>query len=150
MKLFLFSLTLTLVLALGGCSKSATTAPQSSTGTLQVNMIDSPSGYDQVNIAIDSVQAHISTSDSTSGWTTLNRTPATYNLLTLVNGANAVIGSAVLPVGQYSQIRLYIGSGSNIVVNGATKSLVTPSGSQSGVKLNVNTTIQPDITYILT
>ncbi len=145
-----YSLAFTLGLALMGCSKSSTTAPQSSTGTLQINMIDSPASYDQVNIVVDSVQVHISTTDSTNGWTTLNRIPATYDLLKLVNGANAVLGSAVLPVGQYSQIRLYIGSGSNIVVNEVTKSLTTPSGSQSGVKLNVNATIQPDITYVLT
>lgn len=150
MKQSIFTLAIITVLIFGGCSKSDTTAPQSSTGTMQINMIDSPAGYDQVNIVVDSVQVHVSTSDSTSGWTTLNRTPTTYDLLKLVNGANAIIGSAKLPTGQYSQIRLYIGSGSNIVVNGVTKSLNTPSGSQSGVKLNVDATIQADITYNLT
>ncbi|MDE3056391.1 MAG: DUF4382 domain-containing protein [Bacteroidota bacterium] len=150
MKLRESILVISLTLAFIGCSKTNTTAPQSGTGTLQVSMIDSPASYDQVNIVIDSVQAHISTSDSTSGWTTINKTPATYDLLKLVNGANAVIGNATLPVGKYSQIRLYIGSGSNVVVNGVTKSLTTPSGSQSGVKLNVDATIQPDVTYILT
>lgn len=149
MRTLLSILAVGTLVILSGCN-SDTTAPQSSTGTMQVNMVDSPAGYDQVNIVIDSVQAHISSSDSTSGWFTLNRTPVTYDLLKLVNGANAVIGKATLPVGRYSQIRLYIGSGSNIVVNGVTKPLNTPSGSQSGVKLNVDATIQPDITYVLT
>ncbi len=135
-----------------GCSKSdtATGPQQSSTGTLQLNMIDSPVSYDQVNIAVDSVQAHIATSDSTSGWYTLNHTPTTYNLLKLVNGANAILGSSALPVGQYSQIRLFIGSGSNVVINGVSKSLTTPSGAQSGVKLNVDATVQANVTYVLT
>jgi hypothetical protein len=145
-----YVLAVILMFAILGCSKSDTTAPQSGTGTLQINMIDSPASYDNVNIVVDSVQVHISTSDSTSGWMTLNHTSATYDLLTLVNGANAVIGSAIVPVGQYSQIRLHIGSGSNVVINGVTKSLSTPSGSQSGIKLNINSTIQPDITYVLT
>jgi hypothetical protein len=150
MKLWESVLGIILTFAFIGCSKTSTTFPQSGTGTMQVSMMDSPASYDQVNIVIDSVQVHIATSDSTSGWTTLNKVPATYDLLKLVNGANTVIGSATLPVGQYSQIRLYIGSGSTIVVNGVTKSLTTPSGSQSGVKLNVDATIQSDVTYVLT
>ena len=135
-----------------GCSKSSNpTAPtQSSSGTLQINMIDSPASYDQVNIVVDSVQAHIATSDSSSGWSTLNSTPATYDLLKLVNGANAVIGSSALPVGQYSQLRLYVGNGSNVVINGVAKPLTTPSGAQSGVKLNVDATVQANVTYVLT
>jgi hypothetical protein len=137
------------VLTLYGCSES-TVDPQSGTGTLQVNMVDRPASYDQVNIVVDSVQAHFSNNDSESGWTTLNRTTTTYDLLKLVNGANALIGSAVLPVGKYSQIRLYVGSGSNIVVDGVTQPLITPSGSQSGIKVNVDVTIQQDVTYLLT
>jgi hypothetical protein len=61
-------------------------------------MIDSPADYSEVNIVIDSVQAHISTSDSTSGWFTLNNKPTTYNLLELVNGVNAVIGDLLPPI----------------------------------------------------
>ncbi len=150
MKHTSFFLNFCLLLLLFGCSSSTTGPTQSSTGTMQVSMIDSPAAYDQVNIVVDSVQAHIATSDSTSGWMTLNRVSKTYDLLKLVNGANAVIGQAAVPVGRYSQIRLYIGSGSTVVVNGVSKPLNTPSGSQSGVKLNVDATIQPDITYVLT
>jgi hypothetical protein len=133
-----------------GCSKTKTTEPQSNTGTLQVNMIDGPARYDQVNIVVDSVLAHIASSDSMHGWTTLNRVSATYDLLTLVNGANAVIGTAVLPVGRYTQIRLHTGSGSTVVIDGVPHPLVTPSGSQSGVKLNIDASIQPGTTYLLT
>jgi len=136
------------ILFLAGCSDSS--SPPGNTGTMQVNMVDSPSSYDAVNVVIDSVQAHIANSDSSSGWTTLNRTTTTYNLLELVNGRSVIIGTAQLPVGRYSQIRLYVGSGSTIVVNGQTKPLITPSGSQSGIKLNVDATIIADATYVLT
>ncbi len=134
-----------------GCSKSDNpTSPAGSTGILKITMIDSPANFSQVNIVVDSVQAHISTSGSTGGWYTLNNVPATYDLLTLVNGANAVIGQDTLPAGNYSQIRLYIGTGSNIVLNSQTHALTTPSGSQSGIKLNVHATIQAGMTYNLT
>ncbi len=150
MKTLLTHLAIGTLVVLFGCSKSETVAPQSGTGTLRVIMVDSPAAFDEVNIVVDSVRAHISSDDTTGGWFTLNRTPATYDLLTLVNGANAVLGNAVLPVGQYSQIRLYIGSGSNVVVDGVPKPLEIPSGSQSGLKLNVDATILPDVVYILT
>jgi len=134
-----------------GCSDSNNPVTSSgTTGIMKITMTDSPANYSQVNIVVDSVQAHIYTGDSTSGWYTLNNIPATYDLLTLVNGANAVIGQDTLPAGNYSQIRLYIGSGSNIVSNGQIYNLKTPSGSQSGVKLNIHANIQAGFTYNLT
>ncbi len=160
MKLRGFSLEKSLVLSLmmifsvviyNGCSSKDNPAqPTTTSGMMKVQMIDSPADYSEVNIVIDSVQAHISTSDSTTGWVTLNNQPATYDLLKLVNGANAVIGEDTLQAGYYTQIRLFIGSGSNIVINGQTIGLTTPSGSQSGIKLNINATVQPGITYLLT
>lgn len=132
-----------------GCSKSSPTSSGGS-GTFQINMIDSPGAFDAVNIVVDSVQAHIASSDTTSGWVTLNSTPKTYDLLQLTNGVNAVIGQATVPAGQYSQVRLFIGSGSNIVVAGTSYPLTIPSGIETGLKLNVDATIQSDITYVLT
>ena len=139
-----------LMLALTGCAKDNATSPQSDTGSMQVNMVDAPAGYDQVNVVVDSVQAHIATADSTSGWTTLSTSPATYNLLAYSNGNFAVLGNARLPVGHYTQMRLYVGSGSTVVVDGQTKPLNIPSGVQSGVKLNIDATIVADATYALT
>jgi len=134
-----------------GCSKNNNpVASSSGAGMMKVQMTDSPAGYSEVNVVIDSVQAHISTSDSSSGWFTLNNKPATYNLLLLVNGTNAVIGDDTLQAGYYDQIRLFVGSGSNVVLNGQTFALTTPSGSQSGIKLNVNATVQTGIAYLLT
>ncbi|MHB8339272.1 MAG: DUF4382 domain-containing protein [Ignavibacteriaceae bacterium] len=147
----LFSLLIFGAVIYYGCAKKDNPiGPTSTSGMLKVQMIDSPADYSEVNIVIDSVQAHISTSDSTTGWVTLNNQPATYDLLKLVNGANAVIGEDTLQAGYYTQIRLFIGSGSNIVSNGQTFSLTTPSGSQSGIKLNVDATVQPGIAYLLT
>jgi hypothetical protein len=151
LKKSLLVLTLAVLLAWYGCTSSNSTDPQSNpTGTMQVLMIDNPAAYDQVNIVVDSVRVHLDNADTTSGWYTLNKTSTTYNLLNLVNGVNAMIGTAKLPAGHYTQLRLYIGSGSNVVVNGSTKSLNVPSGSQSGLKLNVDATIHSDDVYVLT
>ena len=140
-----------LMLAATGCEKPIdAVAPQSQTGIMRVNMVDSPAGYDAVNIVIDSLQAHIATMDSTSGWVSLNVTPGTYNLLTYVNGNFALVANSSLPAGRYSQIRLFIGSGSNVVVDGETKPLMIPSGVQSGVKLNIDAEIVADAATTIT
>lgn len=153
LALIFLSLIFGIVIYYGCAQKNNPVSASSSTATsgiLKVRLIDSPANYSEVNIVVDSVQAHISTSDSTNGWYTLNNTPSTYDLLKLVNGVNAVIGEDTLPAGNYSQIRLYIGNGSSIVANSQTIALKIPSGRQSGVKLNVNATVKPGITYILT
>jgi len=151
MKGFVFKIVVFMGIALFffGCSDNPTSP--SGSGILKVTMTDSPTAaYSQVNIVIDSVQAHIANSDSLHGWYTLNSTPGTYDLLTLVNGANAVIGQDTLPPGMYSQIRLYIGTGSNVVINGQTYALTIPSGVQSGLKLNVDATVEAGFLYTLT
>ncbi len=131
-----------------GCSSSPTSS--SGNGTFQINLVDSPGPFSAVNIVVDSVQAHVVTIDSTSEWVTLNSTQKTYNLLGLVNGVNAVMAKAVVPAGGYSQIRLFLGSGSNVVVGSTSYPLTIPSGMRSGLKLNVDATIQSQITYVLT
>jgi len=120
------------------------------TGIMKISMIDGPANFTEVNITVDSVQAHISTANDNSGWTTLNNVPSTYNLLTLTNGQSTVIAEDSLPAGKYSQIRIYVGDTSSVMVNGQKEFLTTPSGSQSGIKLNVDATIQAGITYELT
>ena len=124
-------------------------------GIMKINMIDAPANFTTVNIKIDSVQAHISTADNNSGWTTLNNLPTNYDLSLLVNGNSAVIAEDTLPAGNYSQIRLYLDTtfmANYVILEGQTQplSLTTPSGTQSGIKLNVDATIQAGITYELT
>jgi len=138
-----------LAIGLTGCTKS--NGPTSSgEGTMQLKMVDRPANYDAVNIVIDSVDAHIAGSDSTSGWMSLNSSPGTYDLLLYTNGNFAVVGDAEMPAGRYSQIRLKLGSGSNVVVNGQTYPLTVASGFESGIKLNVDATVQANATWTMT
>ena len=122
------------LLLIGGCSDSPTSPNRM--GTLSILLVDAPAAIQQANIAVSRVDVHAAGSDSTSGWFTINNVPATYDLLTLRNGASQVLGSRQLPVGRYTQIRLIIGTGSNVVIDGRTYPLQIPSGVQTGVKLN--------------
>ena len=122
------------VIFVPGCSDS--TSPETGQGQIKISMIDSPAEYDQVNIVVTRTEVHKAGVDSTSGWFIINDDTATYDLLTLKNGASVVLGDTSLDAGHYTQIRLIIGTGSNIVVDGVTYPLDVPSGGQTGIKLN--------------
>ncbi|MDZ7740829.1 MAG: DUF4382 domain-containing protein [Bacteroidota bacterium] len=52
-----------------------------------------------------------------------------------------------LPSGLVSQIRFELGSNNNIVVNGTTFPLSVPSGSASGLKLNLHQELEAGVNY---
>lgn len=119
-------------LFLAGCDIFS---PNQGTGEIRMYLVDSPAAFEKVNIVIEKVEIHRSGDDTTKGWIVINSTPQTHDLLKLRNGATAVLGSSKLDVGKYTQIRLIIGQGSNVIVGGMQHSLIIPSGSQTGLKL---------------
>jgi hypothetical protein len=66
-----------------------------------------------------------------------------------MNGASILLGDAMLDAGHYTQIRLILDEGSNVVVDGVTYPLRIPSGFQTGIKLIHEFTLQADYTYEL-
>lgn len=137
------------VLALFVFRCSDSTSPETGQGQLKITMIDSPAGYDEINIVVTRVEVHKANNDSTNGWFVINNNTATYDLLRLRNGASVILGNNYLDAGSYSQIRLIIGTGSNIVVDGITYPLDIPSGEQTGVKLNHAFVIEDGLIYEL-
>ena len=126
------------------CSDSTT---PSGPGRLRLFLTDAPAAYDQVNIVVTEVDVHLADSDSLSGWTTVNDDSSTYNLLTLRNGANALLGDTTLTTGKYTQVRLHVGEGSNVVVDGITHPLdISVSNT---IMLNHNVDIAPAMVYLL-
>lgn len=133
-----------LSVALFSCGKDEQSA------VLQVRLTDSPGDYQKVNIDIQGIEVHNEGGTQTSGWIALDVVEGTYNLLDLTNGLDTLLGTASLPAGVISQIRLVLGSNNNIMVNGVTSVLSTPSGQQSGLKLNVHAELKAGITYVIT
>ena len=108
------------------------TLPSSSgtqTGTLRISLTDAPGDFDAVNITFAEISAHLD-----NRWITVNLDTMTVNLLEFSNGRTVEIGSADVPVGQYTQIRIKI-IAAEVVVDGQTKEMKVPSGAQSGLKL---------------
>lgn len=117
---------------------------------LEVRLTDSPGDYEEVNIDIQGIQIHRSEGNQSSGWVSLDVEEGVYNILTLTNGLDTLLGSASLPSGRVSQIRLILGANNSVKVDGNVYPLTTPSGQQSGLKLNVQAQLSPGVTYVIT
>lgn len=132
---------ITLVLTLTACTSGNETA------TLEVRLTDAPADFEEVNIDIQEVQ--VNNTNGGSGWESLEITPGVYNILELTNGLDTLLGSIELPAGRIQQIRLVLGDDNTVKVDGQTYSLQTPSAQQSGLKLNLNTTLSEGISYTI-
>jgi hypothetical protein len=135
------------VVACGG-GGGATATPQAS---MRFAITDAPScGFDHVWVTVDKVSVNTSATaqDSDTGWTDLALSPAKrIDLLALTNGVLEELGTMPLAAGHYSQVRLVLAANTagalapeNAVqpTGGAVIALTTPSGQQSGVKLQAN------------
>jgi len=127
------------------------------TGTMRLSLTDSPAcGYDNVFVTVEKVRVHQSggAGDNDSGWAeVVLPTPQRVDLLTLTNGTLLPLGQTELPAGSYTQMRLVLGnkpppgSPQGMLANAikptgsAETELTTPSGQQSGLKMNVNITV---------
>lgn len=121
------------------------------TARMEVRMTDAPGDYAEVNVDILSVQVHKDGDGDESEWTTLDEIkPGVYNLLDYANGKSFLLASSTLPAGKIAQIRLILGPNNSLKLkDGTVTPLKTPSGQQSGVKLDINAELESDVTYTL-
>ncbi len=131
---------LALLFTLNNCDSNSTNS-QNGNGTLQISLTDAPAAYDSVIIHFSEVSAHID-----SDWVNVSIDPMRVNLLEWSNGETMLLGSADVPAGDYSQIRLIIDS-AFVGVRGQVHELDVPSGAKSGLKLNIHFTINEGSTY---
>lgn len=137
-KLLILVVLVAATLYLNSCNKDDA---NSSDYSYQVRMTDAPGPYQEVNIDLVGVEI-INSSNSVVA---LDVTPGIYNLLTLSNGVEALIATSMLKDSKVSQIRLLLGTNNTVKVNNVVYPLDTPSADQSGLKLNVNQTLESDI-----
>jgi hypothetical protein len=146
-RLALLASTAIAAAALTACGGGSSSPQASTMGTLGVAITDAPAcGFDAVNVTVAKVRVNqsASASDTDSGWTDITLSPARkINLLSLTNGVLETLGDTPLTPGHYSQLRLVLdantgnGLANSIIATGsnAEVSLVTPSATQSGIKL---------------
>ena len=128
----------------------------SATGTLRLSLTDAPAcGYDNVFVTVEKVRVHKSgsASDGDGGWSEIVlASPQRVDLLTLTNGTLLPLGQTALPAGTYTQMRLVLSPNSSSTplanaikpTGGTETALTTPSGAQSGLKMNINIDVAAD------
>lgn len=132
-----------LVLAGAACS----TEP-SGDGTVVVRLTDAPSDdLESATIYISEVSVNMSGGGAPDE--IISSTKASYDLLDLQNGVTATIGTASVPTGTYHQVRLLVDSARVVLKAGHTFSdgsttakLTVPSGSQTGIKVNISPPVE--------
>lgn len=148
--LFLAFIACTGMIMAYGCSDATAPAADGAEGRIRLTLIDAPGTFDEVNVVVVGVRAHRADGDSSSGWISVSSDTFAVDLLTLTGDNGVVIADTLLPAGRYTQIRLLLGDGANVVVDGSTFPLEIPSGATTGLKLNHPFTIAPDSIYAAT
>jgi len=112
---------------------------------VSVRMTDAPGPYDAVYVDVIGVEI----TGGNGKNVLMNVNPGIYNLLNFTNGLDTLIATSVLSDSRINQIRLILGSNNSVVLDSVTYPLSTPSAEQSGLKLNVNYTLQAGVMYAI-
>ena len=130
------------------CSKDDVNG-NNSTSRLNVRLTDAPTAYDEVNVDIREVKVKFSDDTLSSGWVTLTTTPGIYNLLAYQNGVDTLLATGVFPIQVVKEIRFVLGPNNTIKDAGVVYPLTVPSGSESGLKLKINKSLNATLETII-
>ena len=147
MKKLVFGIASICMLAfLVSCSNDDdSTNPEQEMARMSVKLTDAPGDYDAVFVDVRDVMIKYNGSEEEVTVGEINA--GVYDLLELTGGVSVLLVDDEIPAGDISQIRLILGDNNTIVVDGDTFPLQTPSAQQSGLKINVNETLEGGIFY---
>jgi hypothetical protein len=131
------------------CSGFLTGCIAEETGTLVLKITDAPPELNitEALVTISYVEVHIASggnNNSTGEWVTVVNESQQFDLIQLENVTD-VLGSQLLNVGIYTQIRLHIAE-ALVTIDGVQYDLEVPSGN---IKLTHQFIIEPDVTTSL-
>lgn len=142
-----FILSICLLIVGLSCSDS-----ESNDARIQLRLVDAPGDYLEVNVEIVDVQYNSSEDDL--GWRSFDAPeeqdyPIYVDLTELIAGNNILLADQDVPAGMLKQIRLVLGTENTLVIDGEPEAvpLNTPSAQQSGLKLKLDTQLEPGFTY---
>jgi len=134
-KSLFLSMLLISVLLISGCGKSGTTdgnkdngAVAVEKGTLVMQITDAPAALNiqKAEVTISGIQVHQGeVGDTTGAWENIVTGPKTFDLVA-IKDVTALIGSADIPVGKYTQVRLSVDK-ATAVIDGNTVEMLVPS-----------------------
>ncbi|HVV53700.1 MAG TPA: DUF4382 domain-containing protein [Mucilaginibacter sp.] len=139
-KIILFSLAV-IGLGLASCKKNNSSSAMNA--RVSIKLSDAPGAYDAVMLNVKQVVVITS-----GGQQTLNVGGGPIDILHFMLGKDTLLAATDIPAGRLEQIRLILdNTGNEVVVGGNSYNLTTPSGQESGVKLNVQDTLKAGIDY---
>lgn len=107
---------------------SSGAAATSGMGTLDVSIQDSPAAnWSHVFVTFDQIAVHPADGGNASDWQTVNLTQRTVDLES-VKTVSALLGSATLKAGAYTQVRIVVISVRGVMANGTDVNFTVPSG----------------------
>lgn len=142
-NLIKLSLIAILFVAFTACSDDDKNENQ--TSRMMVHLTDAPGDYDNVYVDVQDVLIRYSDGDGEVSLGNINT--GVYDLLELTGGLTLLLADEEVPSGNVTQMRLVLGDDNTVVVDGETFDLATPSAQQSGLKLNINHTLEAGILY---
>lgn len=110
------------------------------TQTLSLKLTDAPFPLDlveEVNINITKIDIKTDPENSLVEFITLFEEDITVDMLTLTNGNTLDLSETELPLGSYPSFRMFVNDGFVLMKDGQIFELIVPSGSQSGIKINL-------------
>ena len=133
-----FSTVLLFTLLFLGCEDDIS----SGSGTFRIEVFDSPPpvSVESIFITIKEVSVHKAGGE----WDTLSQPEITLDFLELINGVTASLVDEPLESGDYTQLRLVVADSNTVVIDGESYPLKIPSGAETGIKLNLNFTVEDD------
>lgn len=134
--------------AIGGFTSCSN--DNANTTRFEVRLTDAPADYAKVLVDIQGIEYNVDGTDA--GWKVLPlKRVGVYNLLDFRNGVDTLLAGEEIAPGKISQIRLKLGENNAVVLkNGETIAMKVPSGSESGLKLNLHAELEAGIAYVLT
>jgi hypothetical protein len=136
------------LLIFSSCSKNQKSSTD--TANLQVRLTDGPDANVR-EVWVDIQQIELIMSDTSHPIILDGAHPGVYNLLAFSNGKDTLLADATIPAGTISQIRLILGDNNYIITKDGEKiALKTPSGQESGLKVQVHQSVSGGILYRLT
>jgi hypothetical protein len=131
------------------CAKNTKSTSSSGMASLQVRLTDAPDPNVR-EVWVDIQQIEILMDDTTKPIILNGAHPGEYNLLDFSDGKDTLLADATIPPGTISQIRLILGDNNYIITNDGQKiPLKTPSGQESGLKVQVHQEVTGGILYRL-
>jgi len=120
------------------------------TSRVQLKLIDAEGDYEEVNIEI--VDILYNSGEDEKGWNSFTPEggyPINVDLTELIAGNNVMLTDEIIASGMLKQIRLVLSDNNTLLLENKTTPihLDTPSAQQSGLKLKLDTALEPGFSY---